>query len=72
MAQHALVRLWPLLSDVNPSYGVCEFWKNHVDTSPYWFTAAAKVAVVQPSSAAAEKVFWILNRSFNDTQNSVL
>ena len=40
--------------------------------STYWSTAAAKVAVAQPSSAAAERVFSILNRSLNDTQNSAL
>ena len=34
--------------------------------------STSKVPVVQPSSAAAEKVFSILNRSFNDTQNSAL
>ena len=31
-----------------------------------------RVPVVQPSSAAAERVFSILNRSFNDTQNSAV
>ena len=59
-------------ADFNPSYSICEFWKHHVDTLPHWSAAASKVAVLQPSSAAAERVFSILNRSFNDAQNHTL
>ena len=54
--------------DVDPSHDVLTFWKNHVRSLPHWSTAASKVAVVQPSSAAAERVFSILKRSFSDTQ----
>ena len=37
-----------------------------------WSAAAAEVAVLQPFSAAAERVSSILNRSFNDSQNHAL
>ena len=58
--------------DVDPSHDVLMFWKNHVRSLPHWSTAASKVAVVQPSSAAAERVFSILKRSFSDTQCTVV
>ena len=57
---------------VDPSYDVCKFWHTHVDTLPHWSAAAAKVAVVQPSSAAAERAFSILKRSFSDCQTGAL
>ena len=58
--------------DVDLSHEVCAFWKNHVHSLPQWSAAAAKVAAVQPSSAAAERVFLILKQSFNHTQQSAL
>ena len=57
---------------VDPSYDICIFWHNDVDTLPHWSAAAAKVAVVQPSSAAAERAFSILQRSFSDGQTGAL
>ena len=40
---------------------------------PHWSAAAAaKVAIIQPSSAAAERVFSILNHSFSDTLTGAL
>lgn len=58
--------------DVGTSHDVCTFWKNHENILPHWSAAASKVAVIQPYSAAAERVFSVLNRSFNDTQNGSL
>ena len=58
--------------DVDSSHDVCTFWKNRKQTLPHWSAAACKVAVIQPSSAAAERVFSVLNGSFSDTQNSSL
>ena len=58
--------------DIDRSLDVLKFWKNHASSLPHWSTAASKVAVVQPSSAAAERVFSILRRSFSDTQNGSL
>ena len=37
-----------------------------------WSFAVMKVILVQPSSAAAEKVFSIINSSFNDSQDHAL
>ena len=42
------------------------------DNLPHWSSAVMKVLLVQPSSAAAEQVFSILNSSFNDSQEHAL
>ena len=55
-------------ADVSPDVGVLEWWKQHKDDLPHWISAAQLVALVQPSSAAAEKVFSLLNASFGDQQ----
>ena len=39
-----------------------EWWKNNSSELPYWSLAAQRVFLLQPSSAAAERVFSILNR----------
>ena len=38
----------------------------------YYATAARKVLVVQPSSAASERVFSLLNNAFSQQQHSAL
>ncbi len=58
--------------DVNPTHDPLEFWKRHEDTLPTWAAAARKVVLVQPSSAASERVFSLLNNSFGDRQQSSL
>ena len=39
---------------------------------PTWATAAKKVLVTQPSSAAAERAFSLLNSTFADNQDNSL
>ena len=39
---------------------------------PNWAAAAKKAVLVQPSSAASERVFSLLNNSFGTKQNSCL
>ena len=48
------------------------WWRQHSDRSPHWSFAVMKVILVQPSSAAAERVFSIINSSFNDSQDHAL
>ena len=45
------------------------WWRQHSDRSPHWSFAVMKVILVQPSSAAAERIFSIINSSFNDSQD---
>ena len=49
-----------------------EWWKFHAERLPYWSSAVKKVLLVQPSSAASERVFSLLSASFNDQQESAL
>lgn len=54
--------------DIDASYDPLEFWKRHRSSLPGWAAALLKVLLVQPSSAAAERVFSILKQSFGDQQ----
>ena len=49
-----------------------EWWKAMNDTLPQWASAARKVLLVQPSSAAAERAFSLLNSSFGSQQHHSL
>lgn len=49
-----------------------KFWKNSESTLPQWAAAAKKILVVQPSSAAVERVFSMLNNAFKDQQHNSL
>ena len=49
-----------------------EWWKIHAEQLPCWSSTVKKVLLVQPSSAASERVFSILSALFNDQQESAL
>ncbi len=51
---------------------ICEWWKNDKTALPNWSDAAKKSLLVQPSSAASERVFSILNNTFGPKQNNTL
>ena len=50
--------------DVSSSIEVLQWWKNHAKDLPNWCKAVCKVALIQPSLAAAECVFSLLKCSF--------
>ena len=52
--------------DVPESTDCLEWWKIHATQLPVWSSAAKLTLLVQPSSAAAERVFSLLNSSFKD------
>ena len=54
--------------DIDP----LDWWKRHSETLPHWSAAASTVLLVQPSSAAAERVFSLLKFSFGDQQETTL
>ena len=58
--------------DVNPTHDPLEFWKDHQDTLPAWAAAARQILLVQPSSAASERVFSLLRNSFGERQQCSL
>ena len=57
---------------INTEERKVEWLHNHKDQLPHWASAVKKVLLVQPSSAAAERVFSILSSSFNDQQEHAL
>lgn len=49
-----------------------EWWKDHSDALLFWSVAAGKIFLVQPSSAAVERVFSLLQNSFSSFQDASL
>ncbi len=61
-----------LAADASSEFEPLEWWKRHECDLPKWSSVAWQVMLVQPSSAAAERVFSILNSSFGDKQHHAL
>ena len=55
--------------DVSPDIDVLQWWKNHQNDLPRW---SAVFISVKPSSAASERVFFLLANSFQCQQSSSL
>ena len=49
--------------NVNSHNEILKWWKQNTTNLPKWSSAAQKVLLVQPSSAAPERVFSLLQRS---------
>ena len=58
--------------DVSTDIDPVVWWKNHAIELPNWAAVFRLVLLVQPSSAAAERVFSILQCCFNEKQRSSL
>ena len=63
-----------LAADANATVDSLEWWKSHTQSEglAHWLSVAQELFMVQPSSAAVEQVFSILNRSFGDQQHNSL
>ena len=61
-----------LAADASHEIEPLNWWKHHETDLPKWSGAARKIVLVQPSSAAAERVFSILHCSFGDRQQHAL
>jgi len=59
-------------ADGSEQFDPLEWWKLNADELPNWSSAARKVLLLQPSSAASERVFSLLKASFSDQQESSL
>ena len=57
---------------IDPNFCRLRWWKSNSTTLPHWSALARQVLLVQPSSAAAERVFSLLANSFGDQQTSAL
>ena len=58
--------------DITPDIDIMNWWKRHEKEMPAWSEACKLVVLVQPSSAAAERVFSLLQNSFTKRQQSSL
>ena len=56
------------VEDISGDLDAILFWKQYANNIPTWKETTAKVLLLQPSSAAAERVFSILKNSFGDQQ----
>ena len=61
-----------LAQDVSPEMDKLEWWKGHSRELPHWSTGVQNVVLVQPSSAASERVFSFLKASFGPQQDCTL
>lgn len=61
-----------LIDEISPEYTTLEFWRDNAVALPKWSESARMVMLLQPSSAAAERVFSLLNNSFGSQQLSSL
>lgn len=57
---------------VSESVELLQWWEKHEEKLPYWAAACKQVLLCQPSSAAVERVFSLLNNSFDEGQNRCL
>ena len=51
---------------------VCEWWKRHDGEIPSWAKACKLILLIQPSSAAVERAFSLLENSFSKRQEHSL
>ena len=58
--------------DLDPAIDILQWWHRNESDLPCWAAAARKVLLVQPSSAASERVFSLLKSSFNSQQQKSL
>ena len=59
-------------SDTDANFCPLEWWRRNCGDLPIWSACARKVLLVQPSSAASERVFSMLKASFHDQQDNSL
>ena len=58
--------------DVDETYDVLQWWKSQELLLPHWAAIAKSILAVQPSSAAVERAFSLLNSGFSDQQEQLL
>lgn len=60
------------LQMVSTAVDTLRWWENHSSDLPWWSSAVRKMFLLQPSSAAAERVFSISKNTFGDQQQTSL
>lgn len=59
-------------ADISADFPVLDWWRLNGGALPNWACAAKKILLLQPSSAAAERVFSLLKCSFGEQQDNSL
>ena len=59
-------------ADTDSSIDALDWWKINMNYLPKWVSALQKVLLIQPSSAASERVFTLLKASFAEQQDCSL
>jgi hypothetical protein len=59
-------------ADVDSSIDTLDWWKKNAICLPKWVSALQKILLIQPSSAASERVFSLLKSSFSEQQECSL
>ena len=59
-------------AEISPQYDPLQSWKMNSMKLPFWSAPLLKVLLIHPSSAAAERVFSLLNAKFSDQQDHSL
>ena len=67
-----LPRYMALADGVSTVVNKIEWWRNHTEELPKWSSACKLILLIQPSSAAAERVFSLLSSSFKEQQANSL
>ena len=68
----SFVALLGAAEGVAQQFDPCEWWKYHSADIPMWARLFRKIALIHPSSAAAERVFSLLQSSFGKQQEQSL
>ena len=55
--------------DVSSDTDTLVWWQGESNHMPFWADAFCKILLIQPSSAAAERIFSILNNNFGSYQD---
>ena len=61
-------KYYVLAAEVSSDISSLDFWKDHTASIQRWSNTAQNVLLLQPSSAAAERVFSVLNNTFASKQ----
>lgn len=59
-------------ADTDQQFDILERWKHNASDLPNYWSAAAKILLIQPSSTALERVFSLLKNSFSPQQDHSL
>ena len=60
------------VNDLHEEFNLLDWWKSNASVLPNWSSIARKIMLLQPSSAAAERVFSLLKASFGEQQEACL